>query len=58
MLRVYRSLFSLFGGNLEHCRGWFQAGNRHLDGRPVELVQTVEGLIRVADYLDAMRGHS
>ncbi|MEE9395353.1 MAG: MbcA/ParS/Xre antitoxin family protein [Planctomycetota bacterium] len=55
-LRLYRSLDALVGGDREKARLWFQAENSHLNGRPEELVTKVEGLVRVIDYLDAMRG--
>ncbi len=57
LLRVFRSLDSLFGGNIEQSRLWLHSENRHLGGRPVDLIQTVQGLVHVSDYLDAMRGH-
>ncbi len=57
-LRVYRSLYTLFGGNLEQCRLWFHSENKHLCNRPVDMVQSIQGINRVADYLDALRGHS
>jgi hypothetical protein len=57
-LRVHRSLDSLLGGNEDDARKWMHAGNRHLSGVPASLVRTVTGLVRVADYLDAMRGKS
>lgn len=56
-LRVFRSLDALFGGNQEQSRLWLHASNTHLAGTPADLVQTLPGLIRVVDYLDAMRGH-
>jgi hypothetical protein len=55
-LRVFRSLDSLLGGDEAGCRAWLRAPNHHLGGVPVELIQTVEGLARVVEYLDAMRG--
>lgn len=55
-LRAFRSLDALFGGNHDQSRSWFQAPNQHLGGRPIELVQTLPGLVRVVDYLDGMRG--
>jgi uncharacterized protein (DUF2384 family) len=55
-LRVYRSLDALMGGREESCRAWFHAPNAHLAGVPADLVQTVPGLVHVAEYLDAMRG--
>lgn len=55
-VRLYRSLSALLGGDDAKCRRWFHASNTHLGGTPSELVQTVVGLSRVIDYLDAMRG--
>lgn len=57
-LRVYRSLDSLLGGSEEDARKWMHAENLHLNGVPAALVGSVSGLVRVADYLDAMRGKS
>ena len=57
-LRVYRSLDALLGGNDETARKWMHARNHHLSGVPAKLLCSVAGLVRVADYLDAMRGKS
>lgn len=57
-LRVFRSLDALLGGERESCRRWLRATNDHLAGVPADLVQTTLGLVRVADYLDALRGKS
>ncbi len=54
-VRLFRSLDALFGGDEEASRKWFHARNEHLGGVPAELVQTVQGLVRVVEYLDAMR---
>ncbi|GAC1353294.1 MAG: MbcA/ParS/Xre antitoxin family protein [Polyangiales bacterium] len=55
-LRVFRSLDTLLGGNKESLRAWMRADNAHLVGKPVDRVRTIEGLVHVAEYLDAMRG--
>jgi len=57
-LRVYRSLDALLGGNDEAARKWIRAENLHLGGVPAVMVGSVTGLVRVADYLDAMRAKS
>jgi len=57
-LRAYRSLDALLGGNDEASRKWMHAQNHHLNGVPAKLVCSVAGLVRVVDYLDAMRGKS
>jgi DNA-binding XRE family transcriptional regulator len=54
-IRVFRSLDALVGDEAK-ARAWFHAHNEHLGGVPAERVRTVEGLVHVAEYLDAMRG--
>lgn len=55
LVRIYRSLDTLFGGKPELCSRWIKAVNDHLGGIPLELTKNIQGLIRVAGYLDAMR---
>jgi hypothetical protein len=55
-LRVYRSLDALVGGDDDKARAWLHADNDHLRGVPAERMRTVEGLVDVVQYLDAMRG--
>ena len=55
-LRLYRSLDALVGGDDVKARAWLHAGNDHLGGVPAERIRTVEGLVDVVQYLDAMRG--
>lgn len=55
-LRLFRSLDALTGGDEAKARAWYGANNRHLGGIPAERVRTVEGLVDVVRYLDAMRG--
>jgi hypothetical protein len=56
LLRCYRSLFVLVGGQPADMRHWMRTENRHTGGVPAEQVKTVQGLARVVEYLDAMRG--
>ena len=56
LVRVYRSLFALFGGNLPDMRHFLRTDNRHLDAPPLSLMMQVQGLVRVVEYLDAIRG--
>lgn len=57
-LRVFRSLDTLVGGDQAKARLWLAAKNAHLSGQaPRQLIETTQGLVRVADYLDALRGH-
>ncbi len=55
-LRAYRSLDALVGGDDAKARLWLQAENDHLGGVPADRIRTVEGLVDVVQYLDAMRG--
>jgi hypothetical protein len=55
-LRLYRSLDALVGGDDDKARAWLSAENDHLHGVPAERIRTVEGLVDVVQYLDAMRG--
>ncbi|RMH42278.1 MAG: DUF2384 domain-containing protein [Deltaproteobacteria bacterium] len=56
-LRVARSLDALVGGDEQAARKWMRAANHHLGAVPAEAIATVAGLVHVAEYLDAMRGH-
>jgi hypothetical protein len=55
-LRLYRSLDGLVGGDDVKARAWLHAMNDHISGIPADRIRTVEGLIDVVQYLDAMRG--
>ena len=56
LVRVYRSLDTLVGGDREKARLWLRSANRHLGAAPIELLARTQGLVHVAEYLDAMRG--
>lgn len=55
-VRLFRSLDALVGGDDAKARAWMQAHNTHLSGIPADRIRTVEGLVDVVQYLDAMRG--
>ena len=55
-IRLYRSLFALFGGDLTSMKHWFEHKNTHIRGVPKDLCFTVTGLVNVNAYLDALRG--
>lgn len=57
LIRCYRSLFTLVGGDADNMRHWMHTENRDTGGIPAEQVRSVQGLARVTEYLDAMRGH-
>lgn len=56
LIRVYRSLYALNGGNIDAIRHWLFTQNRHLQGIPLDLMKTILGLSLVVNYLDAIRG--
>lgn len=57
-IRLYRSMFALFGGDLISMKHWFEHKNKHIRGIPKDLCFTVTGLVNVNAYLDALRGKS
>ena len=58
LVRIYRSLFALMGGDTDSMRHFMRTPNRGTGGVPGEQIKTVEGLYRVLSYLDAMRGRA
>jgi uncharacterized protein (DUF2384 family) len=57
VIRIYRALYAILGGNKEQIRHWVKTPNRHLQEQaPLELMQSVQGIGLVVRYLDAMRG--
>lgn len=56
LIRCYRALYALMGGNEEAMRHWFHTHNHHTAGVPIEQVQSLEGLMSVSRYLDGIRG--
>ncbi|WP_454254777.1 antitoxin Xre/MbcA/ParS toxin-binding domain-containing protein [Pseudomonas sp. Marseille-Q8238] len=56
LIRVYRGLYALFGGNLGDMRHFLRSENHHLAGVPLAQMGQIQGLVRVVEYLDAIRG--
>jgi hypothetical protein len=56
LIRAYRALFVLVGGESRQMKHWMRTHNHHVGGVPAELVRSVPGLMRVVEYLDAIRG--
>ena len=55
LIRLFRGLDAVVGGDEASLRSWMAAANRALDGVPRDLVQTVTGLVAAVDYVDAAR---
>ncbi|HAC35324.1 MAG TPA: XRE family transcriptional regulator [Gammaproteobacteria bacterium] len=57
LIRIYRALYAIVGGDEPSLKHWIKTPNRHLqESAPAELMESVEGMVAVARYLDAMRG--
>lgn len=54
-VRVFRSLDAVMGSDDAASVSWLKSENLDLAGRPVDLMQSITGLLRVADYLDGYR---
>jgi hypothetical protein len=55
LVRLYRSLDAIVGGDDAVARAWLKNTNTALKGEPLELIQTISGLMDVIQYLDARR---
>jgi len=55
-IRAYRALYVLVGGDPKQMKHWMHTANRHVGGVPADLIRSVQGLNRVVEYLDAIRG--
>jgi uncharacterized protein (DUF2384 family) len=54
-VRLFRSLDALWGHE-ETARKWLASDNLALGSAPAALLSSIEGLVRVVDYLDNARG--
>ncbi len=55
LVRLYRSLDAIVGGDDSVASSWLKNSNSMLGAEPIELIQTLPGLINVIQYLDARR---
>ncbi|MDZ4392623.1 MbcA/ParS/Xre antitoxin family protein [Cypionkella sp.] len=55
LVRAFRSLDAITGGDEAVARVWMTAANSALAARPIERMATVQGLVDVTTYLDARR---
>ena len=55
LVRAYRSLDAITGGDEAVARVWMRADNTALRGKPVDKMATIQGLVDVTTYLDARR---
>lgn len=55
LVRLFRSLDSIVGGDGDSLRSWMVSANTALGHKPVELIRTVRGLVATVDYVDSRR---
>ncbi len=55
LIRLFRSLDAIAGGDEAVARDWMRNANRALGGMPAERIASVSGLTDVIAYLDARR---
>ncbi len=53
LVRLFRALEHLVGGDQEKCRQWLRDRNKAAGGVPAEVMATPDGLRQVAEYLEA-----
>jgi uncharacterized protein (DUF2384 family) len=54
-IRLFRSIDAILGHG-DSAHKWLTGYNTALNGRPAEMIESTEGLVRVLHYLDAHRG--
>jgi hypothetical protein len=54
-VRLYRSLDAIVSGDERAAREWLNKENLALKARPIDLMQKVQGLLYVIQYLDTRR---
>jgi Protein of unknown function (DUF2384) len=57
LVRAFRSLDAIIGGDESAARAWLNAQDLALGARPVERITSVQGLSDVVAYLDARCAH-
>lgn len=55
LIRLFRGLDALVGGDAGAARSWLQTHNVALGGKPIELARTVTGLVQAVMHVDAFR---
>ena len=55
LLRLFRSLDAIVGGDVGVARAWLRSPNTALGATPLSLLESVTGLVNVVAYLDHRR---
>jgi hypothetical protein len=55
LIRLFRGLDAMMGGEEQASQSWMQTPNRALDGAPIDRITSVTGLVETVAYVDAAR---
>lgn len=55
LVRLFRSLDSISGGDDQTSRSWLISENLALGAKPIDLIQTIPGLTNTVAYVDTRR---
>lgn len=55
LIRLFRSLDAIVGGDVEVARAWLRNHNTALGATPLSLIPSIAGLVNVVAYLDSRR---
>lgn len=55
LLRLFRSLDAIVGGDVAVARAWLRNQNTALGAAPISMLESVMGLVNVVAYLDQRR---
>jgi hypothetical protein len=58
LVRLFRSLDAMVGGDAAVARAWLRNPNTALGAAPASLIASVAGLVNVVAYLDARRARA
>lgn len=56
LIRLARSLFALTGGDKDWIKQFMHTHNQVTNGVPKQQIQTIQGLVSVLQFTDAIRG--
>lgn len=56
LIRAARALYALSGGDQDSMKHFMRSRNRITHGIPAEQIQNIQGLTRVVQFLDGIRG--
>lgn len=56
VIRIARALFALTGGDQEWIKHFMHSPNKVTGGIPAKQMETIQGLMQVVQFVDAIRG--